>query len=59
VTEGSEALAQPLWVPRPRRHLRPGWMGSLVWWVAALPTARGRNWMVFKVPFSPSPSAIL
>lgn len=41
MTEGSEALAQPLWVPRPRRHLRPGWMGSLVWWVAALPTARG------------------
>ena len=25
-------------------------MGSLIWWVAALPTTGVWNWMVFKVP---------
>ena len=24
-------------------------LGSLSWWAAALPTAEGRNWMIFKV----------
>ena len=26
-----------------------GALGSLSWWAAALPTAEGRNWMIFKV----------
>ena len=36
------------------RCSRPGWMGSLSWWVAALPTARGWNWMGCRVPSNPS-----
>lgn len=29
-----------------------GAMGSLIWWVATLPTAGGWNWMCFKTPFN-------
>ena len=37
-----------------------GWaLGSLIWWVAALPTARGWDQMTFEVPSDPSHSVIL
>ena len=37
----------------PWRRSRPGWMGflgSLSWWLAVLPTARAWNCLIFKVP---------
>ena len=36
-----------------------GVLGSLTWWVAALPTARGCNWVGFEVPSNSSHSVIL
>jgi len=36
-----------------------GTLGSLSWWVAALPKAGGWNWMAFEVPSDPSLSVIL
>ena len=35
-----------------------GALGSLIWWVAALPMAEGWNWMIFKVPSNLSHSMI-
>ena len=34
-------------------------LGSLVWWLMALHTAGGWNWMVIVVPFNPDLSVIL
>jgi len=36
-----------------------GTLGSLIWWVAALPMAGGWNWVGFEVPSNPSRSMIL
>ena len=35
-----------------------GALGILSWFVAALPTAGGWNWMIFKVPSNPNHSMI-
>ena len=36
-----------------------GALGSLTWWMAALPASAGWNWMGFKVPSDVSRSTIL
>ena len=36
-----------------------GVLGNLVWWEMSLPTARGWNQVVFKVPSNPNRSGIL
>ena len=36
-----------------------GILGSLTWWLAALPMGGGWNWVIFKVPSNQSHSVIL
>lgn len=36
-----------------------GALGTLGWWLAALPMASSWNWVVFKLPTNPSHSVIL
>ena len=36
-----------------------GALGSLIWWVAALPMAGGWHWVGFKVPFNPNNPVIV
>jgi len=36
-----------------------GGLGSMIWWVAALPMAKGWNWVGFKFPSNLSCSVIL
>ena len=41
---------EKLWMPHLCKAKLVGALGSLIWWVAALPTTGVWNWMVFKVP---------
>jgi len=36
-----------------------GALGSLIWWMAALPMAGGWSWMGFRVPSNPSHSVLM
>ena len=47
---------EKLWCPIPGalKARLDGALGSLIWWMAALPMAGGWHWVGFKVPFNPN-----